>query len=145
MTDWVKALTLGDIIGVLVALGVVVGGLRWLKPVLTGVHDFLADWGGEPERPGVPPRPGVVESLGQLRCDMEGVKTDLAKVKDDAAQAAFHSQPNHGTSSHDALMREVKHLSGQMSAVTRAIELSVVDRAEIRAHIGMTPIDEQED
>lgn len=158
MTGWVEALTVGDILGVLVTLGVVAGGLRWLKPVLKGVRDFLVDWGGEPERPGVPRRPGVVESLGELRCDMEGMKTDMAKVKDDAAQAAFHSQPNHGSSSHDALMREMREtrrvvskLEDLVLSVSRkqaeqaehqdafelAVRESIADRAEIREHIGL--------
>ena len=66
MTDWLTALTVVDVMGALIALGVVGGSLKWLLPILSGLHDFLSDWKGEPERPGVPARPGVPERLATL-------------------------------------------------------------------------------
>ena len=148
MTQWLQALTVWDVVGSLVVLGGILGGLKWLAPIMHGIHNFLADWQGEPERPGVPERPGAMAQIGKLRCDLEGVRNDLDQVKTDAASAAFNSKSNHGTSSHDAIMRKltdnqtaISRLSGQMLAVTRAIERSEADRAEIRQHVGLDPLD----
>lgn len=52
MTDWLHALTLADIILALIALGGLIGGLRYLVPILRALSDFLSDWTGEPARPG---------------------------------------------------------------------------------------------
>ena len=160
MPGWLEALTVGQVLGWLVALGVLAGGLRWIHPIMTGIHGFLSDWKGEPARPGVEARPGVLAQIGELRCDLEGVKADVEQIKADAASAAFNSQPNHGGSSHDELVREIREVrgklatvSGQILAMSReqtlqadrqaafevAIRHSIDDRAEIREHIGLDP------
>ena len=160
MIQWLQALTIGEVITALIALGGIAAGLRWIHPVMTGIHDFLSDWKGEPARPGVVARPGVLAQIGELRCDLEGVKRDMAQVREDAASAAFNSQSNHGTSSNDELVREIREVrgklatvSGQILAMSReqtlqadrqaafevAIRHSIDDRAEIREHIGLDP------
>ena len=160
MIQWFQALTIGEVITALIALGGITAGLRWIHPIMTGIHDFLSDWKGEPARPGVAARPGVLAQIGDLRCDLEGVKRDMAQVREDAASAAFNSQSNHGTSSHDELVREIREVrgklatvSGQILAMSReqtlqadrqaafevAIRHSIDDRAEIREHIGLDP------
>lgn len=158
MIQWLQALTAGEVITALIALGAIVGGLKWLRPLLSGAHHFLEDWQGVEDRPGVPGRPGIVAQIGVLRYDLEGVRADMRQIKTDSASAAFHSKPNHGSSSHDSLMREVRDsraevrkLSGQMAAILReqettrhAIEQSIADRAEIREHVGLDPHDPEE-
>lgn len=158
MIQWLQAVTVSDVITALVAFGAIVGGLKWLRPLLSGVRHFLEDWQGVEDRPGVPGRPGIVAQIGVLRCDLEGVRADMQQIKADSASAAFHSKPNHGSSSHDSLMREVRDsraevrkLSGQMTAILReqesarhAIEQSVADRAEIREHVGLDPHEPEE-
>lgn len=172
MVHWLQGLTVGEIITALIALGALLGGLKWLWPLLEGIHNFLDDWKGVPPRTGVKGRPGVVEQLGTLRCDVEGIKTDvdsikadLTGVKTDAASAAFNSQSNHGSSSHDALVREIRDvrssvatISGQVLAMSReqtrqgqrqeaievAVRNSIDDRAEIREHVGMPPPEMEE-
>ena len=162
MIQWLQALTIGEVITALIALGGIAAGLRWIHPIMTGIHDFLSDWKGEPARPGVEARPGVLAQIGDLRCDLEGVKTDVEQIKADAASAAFNSQPNHDSSSHDALVREIRDvrssvatISGQVLAMSReqtrqgqrqeaievAVRNSIDDRAEIREHVGLEPID----
>ena len=154
MLEWLEALTVGQIIGWLVALGVLAGGLRWLRPIADGIHQFLTDWAGAPARPGVPARLGVMAQLGHLREELE-------RVQQDAASAAFNTQSNHGSSSHDALVREMREtrrvvskLEGLVLAVSRkqaeqtehqgafelAVRESIADRAEIREHIGLEPL-----
>lgn len=39
--------------------------------------DFLEDWYGEPERPGVPARPGVMERLAMHGADIATIKGEL--------------------------------------------------------------------
>lgn len=56
--------------GLIGALGVLAPALGVLWRKLTGLTKtldlFLADWQGEPPRPGVPARPGVMERLAQV-------------------------------------------------------------------------------
>lgn len=151
MIAWLQALTVGEVITALFALGALLGGTKWLGPILRDVTHFLRDWAGEPERPGVPAKPGVMEQIAQLRCDVEGIKNDLGGVKDDAASAAFNSKSNHGGSSHDALIRRLDELvrnyrkqDGRLAAIERAVRQSVEDRAEIREHVGLDPHEPEE-
>ena len=158
MPGWLEALTVGQVIGWLVALGVLAGGLRWLRPIADGIHQFLTDWAGEPARPGVPARLGVVAQLGHLREELE-------RVQQDAASAAFNTQTNHGSSSHDAVMREIREIrrvqskqEGTLLAISRkqdaqaeqqqafevAMRDSIADRAEIREHVGLKPTADKE-
>lgn len=41
------------------------------------IDDFLEDWYGEPERPGVPARPGVMERLAMHGADIATIKGEL--------------------------------------------------------------------
>ena len=162
MTQWLQTLTAAEIVTALVALGAVIGGLRWLQPVLKGVHHFLEDWAGAPERPGVPARPGVVAQIAALSTEIADLKDGLSQVAQDAGAAAFNSKSNHGTSSHDALMRELLDLRRVVSKVdgrtttiarsvdrlnarsdthTEAIAQSEADRVAIREYIGLPAFD----
>lgn len=144
MIDWIEALTIGEVLAALVAVGAITGGIKWLGPVLTAIHDFLSDWVGEPERDGVPMRPGVMlrlEQLDGLREDVDSIRGDLEQIKADAGSAAFHSRANHGQSSHDAVMRELTQLKDLFD---ERYQGSAFDRAEIRAHIGLPPLDPED-
>lgn len=130
----------GVVILGIVAVGVILAGLsRVLKPVwgaMQAIHDFLEDWSGVPARDGVPARAGVLSQLGSLR-------TDLDKVREDAQSAAFHTKANHGSSSHDALMREVRGLRESLRVhsayLLGALDTSVMDREQIREALGLPP------
>ncbi|GAA2321345.1 hypothetical protein GCM10010149_87950 [Nonomuraea roseoviolacea subsp. roseoviolacea] len=84
-------LTIVSICGVITAIGaavvVLVKGLalvvRWVKRL----NEFLDDWNGEPERPGVPARLGVMTRLEQMETKMQEL------------------EPNHGGSIKDAVGR----------------------------------------
>lgn len=63
--------------------------------------DFLDDWNGEPARPGVPARLGVMERVRGIESWMDGVRHEL--------------QPNSGASLRDAVDLancRLAHLSG---------------------------------
>lgn len=54
-------ITLGQIVVVLAGAGVIVGFFKMVNPVLRRLNDLMDDWFGEPARPGVPERKGVME------------------------------------------------------------------------------------
>ena len=74
-------------IDVFAVIAVVVGGLAAAAKatrVLKQFGDTLDDWRGEPERPGVPGRPGVMTRLAKIEAEL---------------------RPNHGSSLRDAVNR----------------------------------------
>jgi hypothetical protein len=59
----------------------VVGGIawftRWAWRLLRRTQDFLDDWGGHPERKGVPARAGVMERLQSVELIVTDVRGEL--------------------------------------------------------------------
>lgn len=100
MPSWFTSLTVGQILGW--ALGVLVVVVlftkiwRTIRPVWRGVREFLEDWQGEPERAGVPARPGVMERLHTIETDVTGLKTQVAAVDHEL-------HPNSGKSLRDTV------------------------------------------
>lgn len=119
MPDWLGSITVGQIVGWLIAAGAILGGLRWLRPWADGLHAFLEDWQGTPERPGVDAVPGVMEKLRRLDAELREVKTS-------ASAAAFNTGPNHGSSAHDDLV----HRLDEQSQIQRRTLAAVVDMAQ---------------
>ncbi|MCX4986923.1 hypothetical protein [Streptomyces sp. NBC_00572] len=75
-----------------VVLAVVAGVWRVLRGLLHlggRVNEFMDDWAGEPERPGVPARPGVMERVS-------GIEERLSRVEHEL-------YPNSGGSLRDAV------------------------------------------
>jgi hypothetical protein len=66
--SWVNSLTEGLILtaAVLVALGGIITAVIKSARFLRKADNFLGDWFGEPDRPGVPGHPGVMSRLGGL-------------------------------------------------------------------------------
>jgi hypothetical protein len=56
-----------------IVAGLVVWAVRWVWKILVRTLQFLHDWEGEPEREGVPARPGVMLRLQKV----EGIVTDI--------------------------------------------------------------------
>ncbi len=122
------AVTIGDIVGLLAAVGAIWASIKWVRPALRAITNFLDDWNGEPERPGVPGRVGVLEQIADLRTDVDLAKALARDAAESSADAAFHSKPNHGSSSYDALMKQVR-------ATGEAISESQQDRQGLHAHM----------
>lgn len=77
MTDWLTSLTVADTIAALIALGVIIGGLKWIVPILRGLNELLEDWRGADSRPGVPRRPGVMERLEEHATDITAIRKQV--------------------------------------------------------------------
>ena len=78
---------IGIVVGIITIVGSVLATGRWVYRQFKSIECLLEDWHGEPARPGVPGRLGVMERLDSIE----------KKVN----SAAFNSSPNHGTSAYD--------------------------------------------
>lgn len=87
---------------------VLFGRKAW--PWLSRLKDFIDDLMGEPARPGVQARPGVMERLAAQEIETKRNRNELATVKALAESAEYHSRPNGGGSAYDHLMAEVRGL-----------------------------------
>lgn len=82
----------------------------WKQAILPIMHlveevkDFLGDWKGEPERPGVPRRPGVLERLEEHDNDLRAIRTEV--------------KPNGGASLRDAVNRT----EGKVNEVNKRLD-----------------------
>ena len=85
---------------VTILLGALAGLWQWMgRPVaglIRGVREFLSDWQGEPARPGVPPRRGVMERLATMEEQNAGLDRRLARVEDTLARAPVTLRTENG-------------------------------------------------
>lgn len=74
--------------------GALAGGARWISRRWRRIARFLDDWNGEPARPGVLERPGVMTRLA---------RTEEWQTRTDGRLDRIEVQvfPNHGNSLHD--------------------------------------------
>lgn len=109
-------------------LGLVLGTLltwcgRRARRVWHRVRDFLDDWSGQPEREGVPARPGVMARLLAME---HGV-----------AEVRAETQPNGGTSLRDVVHRtasDVADVKAKQEAMRQRMELFESQRQERAGH-----------
>lgn len=101
--------TVASIIGGLGAGSIAfVGGGAWVIRKIhrfnTKFDDFLEDWNGSDERPGVPHRPGVMERLSQQDNALKCIEGRVVAVEAEL-------NPNGGKSVKDAVSRVDGHLN----------------------------------
>ena len=110
------AVTMASIVTMLTAA---YGVWRAMSRRGTKSDQFYRDWYGEPERPGVPPRPGTLEKLDSL---------DRRLVTVDGKVDVIHSEVNynHGGSIKDAVDRidtTIKVMDTRLGSVESDIKL----------------------
>lgn len=71
----------------------------WRK--IRSISHLIDDWQGEPARPGVPERKGVM--------------VRLQEIEDRVMSTEYHVRPNHGGSSHDNMMKQLKKIEELIS------------------------------
>lgn len=88
--NWVQVASV--IVLTVAALAALGKGFRWLFTFFAKINQFLDDWLGEPERPGIAPkRPGLMERVANLEASAKIVEQQV--------------QSNGGTSMKDQLER----------------------------------------
>ena len=68
------------------------------------VH-FADDWFGEPERDGVPARPGVMERISAIETDGAATRDDVRGLVERVDRVEHELRPNSGASLRDAIDR----------------------------------------
>lgn len=87
---------------------------RWAHPIAKQLANFLEDWFGEPERPGVAAKPGVLLRLVKIEREL---------------------RPNGGSSMRDAVNRVEATGDETSKRLDEHITTSETDRAEARADL----------
>ena len=118
--EWVVALAGVAGVGVILVR-------KWVWPLLRGVGYFLRDWAGEPVRPGVKAKPGVMEMLSELSSSQQAIAGNQVELEEQhrqlgrqIAEVRHEVTPNSGGSAHDKLSREVREVRDALSQVLEA-------------------------
>lgn len=110
------ALTVAQLVKWLVAIGLFVSVMVWIKkyvwPIIRKTLQFLEDWNGESERPGVPARKGLMERLASIE---------------------YEFQPNSGASFSDKLTKIVTEQATHIEQI-QALQKDV---KSIKAHLNI--------
>ncbi|MES2866288.1 MAG: hypothetical protein V4703_05960 [Actinomycetota bacterium] len=67
---FLDGITLADVLMWIVAAGVIFAGVKWVIPLGRKVANFLDDVAGEPARPGVAARAGLMERVQRIEHEM---------------------------------------------------------------------------
>lgn len=136
MPPFLNDVTIGQV-AIIFGLGVmIVGSVMKAWPWLSRLKNTIDDWMGEPERPGVKARPGLMKRMADQE-DRDAAR-DKREAERDAREAErdkavellrpvvadisakveridYHSRPNGGGSAHDAIVREVKGVRADLA------------------------------
>ena len=104
-----------------VIISILGGGVAVIKahvlPFFRSLSDFLTDWSGEPERPGVSARPGVMARLEENDRQIKAVRHEL--------------HPNSGSSMRDAIDRTEQKLDEHIQQSKVMVEQGAADKAAL--------------
>lgn len=128
LPSWFTSLTLGNVVGTLIAFSTMLGALwlmtRPLRRFAKSGEQFLEDWHGIPERPGFDAIPGIPERLRTLE---RNAKEDRELLK----RIDHELHPNSGGSLRD----RVNKTSDDLDAVRRNVEARMSDIPRLAADV----------
>jgi hypothetical protein len=109
---FLTGITLADVLTWAGVAGAIFAAFKWVIPFARKVSHFIDDVAGEPERPGVPARPGLMERVTTIETTQEEQSVVLAAVErkqaehsDTLATVSHEVTTNHGSSLKDSTKR----------------------------------------
>lgn len=80
--QWLLDINIGQILAGVTTILLIIGLARRIRPLLKRVSYLLDDWFGEPSRPGVPGRKGVMERMSDQDKAIAGVRASVDPIVD---------------------------------------------------------------
>lgn len=101
MESFLSGITLADIVWWTIVAGTVFASVKYVFPAIKGLIDFFDDVKGEPARPGVEARPGLMDRLASV----ESIQKANSRTLDTVRHEVF---PNSGKSLRDRIDQTAK-------------------------------------
>lgn len=142
LPQWLAEIELGEILLFFAAIGALVTLYRVFAPFIKAWQNFLIDWNGTPERPGVPARAGVPETLAKHGEQITANATQLTDMQEQLKKVQDQVTPNHG--SELKLSEEVQGLRGEIAAAREDMAKIGADNErnanDLRRHLEDVPV-----
>ena len=135
MPTFVESISLGQALTWLGMVGIVIAWITKVMPQLRAIMHALDDLRGEEARPGFDARPGVFERIKAVEDGHADIRRTLIEQGKVLADIQHHVKPNSGSSSYDALLREIKAVRSVAEDTSRRMDASEADRRSIWARL----------
>ena len=135
MPTFVESISLGQALTWVGMGGLVVAWMAKVMPQLRAIMHALDDLRGEEARPGFEARPGVFERIKAVEDGHADIRQTLTEQGKVLADIQHHVKPNSGSSSYDALLREVKAVRTVAEETSQRMDASEADRRSIWARL----------
>ena len=135
MPTFVESISLGQALTWVGMAGLVVAWMAKVMPQLRAIMHALDDLRGEEARPGFDARPGVFERIKAVEDGHADIRETLTEQGKVLADIQHHVKPNSGSSSYDALLREVKAVRAVAEDTSQRMDASEADRRSIWARL----------
>ena len=135
MPTFVESISLGQALTWVGMGGLVVAWMAKVMPQLRAIMHALDDLRGEEARPGFDARPGVFERIKAVEDGHADIRQTLTEQGKVLADIQHHVKPNSGSSSYDALLREIKAVRAVAEDTSQRMDASEADRRSIWARL----------
>ena len=135
MPTFVESISLGQALTWVGMVGLVVAWITKVMQQLRAIMHALDDLRGEEARPGFDARPGVFERIKAVEDGHADIRQTLTEQGKVLADIQHHVKPNSGSSSYDALLREVKAVRAVAEDTSQRMDASEADRRSIWARL----------
>ena len=131
MPTFVESISLGQALTWVGMVGLVIAWMAKVMPQLRAIMHALDDLRGEEARPGFDARPGVFERIKAVEDGHTDIRQTLTEQGKVLADIQHHVKPNSGSSSYDALLREIKAVRAVAEDTSQRMDASEADRRSI--------------